>query len=53
MGKIVIFLIVLFVAAFFANYFQIVSIPFLDLPQVATYSGDAQKTDSQLKKIRE
>ena len=53
MGKIAVFLVVLFVAAFFANHFQVVSIPWLDLPQVPTYAGNAQNTDEQLKKIDE
>ncbi len=53
MGKVVIFLIVLLIAAFFANYYQIVSIPFLDLPEVSTYSGDAHKTDDAVRRINE
>jgi hypothetical protein len=53
MGKVVIFLIVLLIAAFFANYYKIVSIPYLDLPEVSTYSGDVQRTDDALKKINE
>ncbi len=51
MGKAVLFLIALFAAAFFANYFQIVSIPWLDVAEVSTYSGDAQNTGSHLKKM--
>ena len=53
MGKIFIFLIVLLIAAFFANYYRIVSIPFLDLPEVSTYSGNSQKTDDVVKSIND
>jgi F0F1-type ATP synthase membrane subunit a len=41
----------LFVAAFFANYFGLVSIPWLDLNSVPTYSEDAIHTDDTLKKV--
>jgi F0F1-type ATP synthase membrane subunit a len=41
----------LFVAAFFANYFGLVSIPWLDLNSVPTYSEDAIHMDDTLKKV--
>ena len=43
----------LLVAAFFANRFGLVSIPWLDLNSVPTYSGDAIRTDTTLKKAFE
>jgi hypothetical protein len=44
---------VLLVAAFFANRFGLVSIPWLDVNSVPTYSGDAIRTDNTLKKTFE
>jgi F0F1-type ATP synthase membrane subunit a len=41
----------LFVAAFFANYVGLVSIPWLDINSVPTYSEDAIHTDDTLKKV--
>jgi len=41
----------LFVAAFFANYFDLVSIPWLDINSVPTYSEDAIHMDDTLKKV--
>jgi len=43
----------LFVAAFFANFFGLVSIPWLDINSVTTYSDDAIRTDNTLKKAFE
>jgi hypothetical protein len=43
----------LLVAAFFANRFGLVSIPWLDVNSVPTYSGDAIRTDTTLKKVFE
>jgi F0F1-type ATP synthase membrane subunit a len=43
----------LFVAAVFANYFGLVSIPWLDINSVPTYSDDAIRTDTALKKAFE
>jgi hypothetical protein len=53
MGRVLIFLVVLFIAAFFANYFQIISIPWLDLPEVTTYVESSERTDGALKEIDE
>ena len=43
----------LFVVAFFANRFGLVSIPWLDINSVPTYSDDAIRTDNSLKKAFE
>jgi hypothetical protein len=43
--KIFIFVGALLVAAFFANYFGFVSIPWLDVKSVATYGGNAVRSD--------
>jgi len=43
----------LLVAAFFANYYELVSIPWLDVNDVATYSDDAVRTNSVLEKAFE
>ena len=40
---------VLVVAAFFANRYGFVSIPWLEFNSVPTYSGDAIRTDNSLK----
>ena len=40
----------LLVAAFFANYFGLMSIPWLDVTPVPTYSEDAIRTEDALKK---
>ena len=45
--------VTLFVAAFFANYFDLLSIPWLDINSVPTYSEDAIHTDNTLKKAFE
>ncbi len=39
----------LLVAAFFANYFGYVSIPWLDMNAVPTYGGGAKATDDAVK----
>lgn len=49
--KIFIFLGALLVAAFFANHFGFVSIPWLDVKSVATYGGDAVRSDEAVKKV--
>jgi hypothetical protein len=51
--KIFIFLGALLVAAFFANHFGFVSIPWLDVKSVATYGGDAVRSDEAVKKVFE
>ncbi len=43
----------LLVAAFFANYFGYVSIPWLEFNAVPTYGGEAQKADEAVKQIFE
>ena len=40
----------LLVAVFFANHFGLVSIPWLDVTPVPTYSEDAIRTEDTLKK---
>jgi len=42
---------VLLIAAFFANYFRIVSIPWLEFNSVPTYSDGAIRTDQTVKGI--
>ena len=51
--KIFIFVGALLVAAFFANYFGFVSIPWLDVKSVATYGGNAVRSDAAVKKVFE
>ncbi len=41
----------LIIAAFFANYFGFVSIPWLDINSVPTYSDSAIHTDEAVKKV--
>ena len=43
----------LLVVAFLANYYELVSIPWLDLNDVATYSDDAVRTNSVLEDVFE
>jgi hypothetical protein len=43
----------LLVAAFFANYFGYVSIPWLEINAVPTYGGGAKATDSAVKQAIE
>jgi hypothetical protein len=43
----------LLVAAFCANFFGLVSIPWLDINSVPTYSGNSIRTDTMLKKTFE
>ena len=43
----------LLVAAFFANYFGYVSIPWLDANPVPTYGGQAQSKEEAVKKALE
>ncbi len=51
--KIFFLAVCLLVAAFFANYFGYVSIPWLELNAVATYGGEAQKADAAVKQVFE
>ena len=51
--KFFIFLGVLLVAAFFANHFGLVSIPWLDVKPVATYGDDAVRSEEAVKKVFE
>lgn len=51
--KFFIFLGVILVAAFFANHFGLVSIPWLDVKPVATYGDDAIRSDEAAKKVFE
>ena len=41
----------LIIAAFFANYFGFVSIPWLDINSVPTYSDGAIHTDEAVKEV--
>ena len=43
----------LLVAAFFANYFGYVSIPWLELNDVPTYGGEAKATDAAMQQMLE
>ena len=43
----------LLAVAFFANHFGLVSIPWLDINSVPTYSGDAIRMDNTIKKAFE
>ena len=43
----------LLAAAFFANYFGYVSIPWLELNAVPTYGGEAKATDAAVKQAIE
>lgn len=51
--KILIFAAALAVLAFFANLFGIVSIPWLDVNSVPTYSDDANRSDQAVQKALE
>ena len=42
---------VLLIAAFFANYFRIVSIPWLEFNSVPTYSDGAIRSDQTVKEV--
>ena len=41
----------LLIAAFFANYFGVVSIPWLEFNSVPTYSDDAIRSDEAIKEV--
>lgn len=41
---------ILLIAAFFANYFELVSIPWLEINSVPTYSDDANKSHDAVEK---
>ncbi len=51
--KIFIFAGVLLIAAFFANYFGVISIPWLDVASVPTYGQGAVRSDDAVKKLSE
>ena len=51
--KIFFLAVCLLVAAFFANYFGYVSIPWLDINAVPTYGGEAKATDDAVKQAIE
>ena len=51
--KMFIFVGVLLIVAFFANYFGLISIPWLDVNSVTTYSDDAIRSDEVAKKLFE
>jgi hypothetical protein len=51
--KVFIFAAALLVAAFFANRYGLVSIPWLEFNAVPTYSEDAERMDNSLKKAFE
>jgi hypothetical protein len=53
MRKLLIYAITILIAGVIANYFNIISVPFLDLPQFTRYTDKAQTTDAQLKKVIE
>ncbi|MGB9437856.1 MAG: hypothetical protein WCB15_07940 [Desulfobacterales bacterium] len=42
---------VLIIAAFFANYFGFVSIPWLEFNSVATYGEDAIRADEAVREV--
>ena len=48
--KIFFLVFILLIAAFFANYFELVSIPWLDINSVPTYSDDANKSHDAVEK---
>jgi len=43
----------LLAAAFFANYFGYISIPWLEINEVPTYGGEAQAMDKSVKQLIE
>ncbi len=45
--------VILLVVAFLANYYELVSIPWLDVKDVATYSDDAVRTNTVLEEVFE
>jgi len=51
--KILIFIAALLVAAFFANHLGFISIPWLDINSVPTYSDSAVRSEGAVKKIFE
>ena len=51
--KVFFFAATLLVAAFFANYFDLIELPWLDINSVPKYSEDAVRTDHTLKKVFE
>jgi 4-amino-4-deoxy-L-arabinose transferase-like glycosyltransferase len=51
MKKLISLLLILFIAAFIANFFHIVSIPWLDIPEVTTYTEKSLKKETIIKKL--
>ena len=51
--KILIFMAALLVAAFFANYLGFISVPWLDINTVPTYSDDAVHSDAVVRRVFE
>ena len=51
--KIFIFAGVLLIVAFFANYFGVISIPWLDVNSFTTYGEGAVRSDEAVKKLSE
>ena len=51
--KMFIFVGLLLIVAFIANYFGLISIPWLDVNSVPTYSDDAIRSDEAAKKLFE
>ena len=48
--KIFFLVFILLIAAFFANYFELVSIPWLEINSVTTYSDDASQSRDAVEK---
>ncbi len=53
MKKLIFFVLTLLIAAFIANYFHIVSIPWLELPQVKSYTEKSIEHTDILKKLED
>ena len=51
--KIFVLAAALLVAAFFANFYGVVSIPWLDLNSVPTYGDDANRSNDAVQKVFE
>ena len=51
--KIFIFVGFLFIVVFFANYFGLISIPWLDVQSVPTYGQSAVQADETVKNLSE
>ena len=51
MKKLIFLAMTLLIAAFLANYFRVVSIPWLEVPQVTTYTEKSQQEEKMLEKL--